>query len=79
MITPFERRAVAFLDILGFKELIARAESEPSEFAKLSDLRDIVDSHVQFDNTKLAAASQQVFGRGTLFVSNSIIISSKYD
>ena len=77
MITSFERRAVAFLDILGFKELIARAESEPSEFAKLSDLRNIVDSHVQFDNAKLAAAIPASIRPRYLFVSDSIIISSK--
>jgi hypothetical protein len=47
----FEPPAVAFLDILGFKELIARAETQEQEFEKLASLRSVVDDRVQFDNS----------------------------
>jgi len=54
--TVFEQRAVAFLDILGFSALITQAEREPSKLTDLFGLRTVLDSHVRWDNNRLASS-----------------------
>ena len=48
-----ENRAVAFLDVLGFRGLIAQAEEEVSERFKLEGLLHVIESHIEWDNKAL--------------------------
>jgi hypothetical protein len=50
----FELRAVGFLDILGFQELIDQAEASQNGFQRLAGLRAVLDNHVLFNNAGLA-------------------------
>src|SRR5262245_10195263 len=80
----FEERAVAFLDILGFKNLITRAEKDAAGLNRLVALKTVIESHVRFDNAGLDQnVPIQVHPR-YIFISDSIILSAplkhaKYD
>ncbi len=60
----FTDRAVAFLDVLGFKELIKEAESNPSSL-KLDGLITVLESHVKFDNESLTQMCRSTSDRNT--------------
>jgi hypothetical protein len=80
----FKEAAVAFLDILGFKQLIKNAETSAAGTDRLLALRTVLDSHVKFDNSKLHPDIPQEVQPKYLFVSDSIIFSvplrhGKYD
>jgi hypothetical protein len=75
----FEQRAVGFLDVLGFKELIDGVENDPTKFGRLVALRTVVNAHVRWDNDTLDVAVPQSIQPRHLFVSDSIIISSRLE
>jgi len=55
----FEERAVAFLDILGFKDFIAKAEQAgTNEHMKFGELIEVINNHVKFDNYELTTPEQ---------------------
>jgi hypothetical protein len=72
---PFQERAVGFLDVLGFKQLLREAESGPAGFTRLAQLRAVLDSHVYFDNASLATSVPNELKPRYIFVSDSIILS----
>ena len=49
-IYPFTERVVAFLDILGFSQLIKDAERLPHKRDELFGIFGALNSHVKFDN-----------------------------
>jgi len=71
----FETRAVAFLDILGFKVLTKEAETNRDRLSDLSELRTILDSHVKFDNKLLSSSVPNEMKPRYIFISDSIIMS----
>ena len=75
LIAPFEIRAVAFLDVLGFKELINAAETTANGMAELRSLINEVDAHVSFDNQGLDKLVPVKVHPDYIFVFDSIIIS----
>lgn len=75
MTAPFETRAVAFIDVLGFTNLIKAAEKTPSEHLKLQGLITTLDAHVKFDNDTLAPTVPTQVKPCYIFVSDTIIIS----
>lgn len=75
LIAPFQMRAVAFLDVLGFSQLVKAAEWSHPEHRELQTLISLVSSHVRFDNDKLAKEVPKAVRPDYLFVSDSIIVS----
>ena|SRR5271157_4246405 len=80
----FSDRAVAFLDVLGFKRLIEDAEASPAGFSKLVGLKTVLEGHVRFDNDTLAPTVPMDVHPKYIFISDSIIMSAplqhgKYD
>jgi hypothetical protein len=75
----FERRCVVCLDILGFKNLVAKAEESAAGFQKLLNLRNVLDAHVTWDNKGLASSVPRTHVPKYLFVSDTIIISTPAD
>lgn len=75
----FEKRAVAFLDILGFTVLTKEAEKNSDRFNDLFGLRTILDSHVRFDNASLAPSVPDKMKPRYIFISDSIIMSAPLD
>ena len=73
---PFEDRAVAFLDILGFTDLIASTEQHPSKLTSLFGLRAILDNHVKWDNASLASSVPDEMKPKYIFISDSVILSA---
>ncbi|MGY6281926.1 hypothetical protein ACXIT0_03450 [Methylorubrum extorquens] len=73
---PFEDRAVAFLDVLGFSNLVKNAEDSPAALTTLMGLRAVLDSHMRFDNQMLSPSVPQTVVPLYTFISDSIIISS---
>jgi hypothetical protein len=72
----FEQRAVGFLDILGFKQLIDEAEASQAGFQRLAGLRAVLDNHVRFDNAGIAQTVPDKLKPRYIFVSDSIILSA---
>ncbi len=70
----FEQRAVAFLDILGFKSLIREAENVRAD--RLISLKTVIESHVRFDNANLDQNVPIELHPKYLFISDSIIFSA---
>ena len=70
---PFSERAVAFLDILGFKEIIKEAEKTDSQ--KLMRLRSLLDSYIHFDPQRSPSVPKDAKPE-YLFISDSIILSA---
>ena len=80
----FKKRAVAFLDILGFKEITKQAEQKPDHLDRLCELRAILDDHVRFNNATLDDTVPDEVKPLYIFISDSIILSvplrhDKYD
>jgi hypothetical protein len=80
----FEERAVAFLDILGFKNLITNAERQRSGLDRLNALKTVIEGHVRFDNANVHQDVPVEMHPKYLFVSDTIILSAplkhgKYD
>jgi len=71
-----EKRAVAFLDIMGFKKLIEQAEKQRSMLEKFHGLKHVIESHVTRDNDRLAPSVPPHVKPNYLFVSDSIILSA---
>jgi hypothetical protein len=71
----FSERAVAFLDVLGFRRLIEEAESSAAGFFKLVGLKHVLESHVRFNNETLAPTVPPEVHPKYIFISDSIIIS----
>ena len=69
----FTDRAVAFLDVLGFKHLIEEAESNPSSL-KLDGLITVLESHVKFDNQSINSNVPAEVHPKYIFISDSIIL-----
>jgi hypothetical protein len=76
MVGFFEERAVAFLDILGFKPLIERAEASAVGFQELLDIKTVLDSHVRFDNATLSPDLPEQVRPRYIFISDSVIVSA---
>lgn len=72
----FEQRVVAFLDILGFKNLVTRAERDRSALQQLIMLKNLIDHHVDYDNLNLDKNVPPHIHPKYLFVSDSIILSA---
>lgn len=72
---PPEIRAVAFLDVLGFKQLIVEAESKQSTRNKLAALKQVIENHTTWDNDGLAPTVPNLVKPKYLFASDSIILS----
>ena len=72
----FEKRAIAFLDVLGFKELISDAERDAAGFSRLVSLKTVIESHVRYDNAGVSPDVPVDMHPKYLFVSDSIILSA---
>lgn len=72
----FAIRAVAFLDILGFKNLITQAEREPAGLQRLRMLEQVIESHVRYDNANVSRSVPVFMHPKYLFISDSIILSA---
>jgi hypothetical protein len=72
----FQKGAVAFLDILGFKSIVEDAETQSSAFSKLTSLIEVVESHMRWDNKLLSAEVPIDVQPKYLFISDTIIISA---
>lgn len=70
----FENRAVAVLDVLGFKKLIEAAE-RGSDNGKLTALLTVIESHVRWDNDELSRAIPIDICPKYTFISDSLILS----
>jgi hypothetical protein len=75
-IYPFTERAIAFLDILGFSQLIADAERLPNRRDELFGLFATIDSHVKFDNDSVSSEVPEAVRPRYIFISDSIIFSA---
>ena len=80
----FEKRAVAFLDVLGFKGLVENAEAQPRAFVQFESLITVIEDHVRWDNASLSLEVPPDAAPKYLFISDSIILSAplvhdKYD
>ena len=73
----FEERAVAFLDVLAFKDLVLGAETMPHKFTRLMSLKAVLDSHVRWDNEGLDTSVPESIKPRYIFISDSIIITSR--
>jgi hypothetical protein len=73
---PFEERAVAFLDVLGFTRLIQEAETMPHKQTELFGIISVLDGHVKFDNDSVSAEVPDPVKPKYIFVSDSIIFSA---
>ena len=72
-----EIRAIAFLDILGFKDLIKKVEKGDQEARRqFNGFRTVVDAFVSFDNETLSNLMPTHLQPQYIFVSDSIIISA---
>lgn len=76
MVGFFEVRAVGFLDILGFKLLMDRAEASPAGFQELLGIKTVLDAHVRFDNAAAAAEVPEEVKPRYIFISDSLIVSA---
>jgi hypothetical protein len=76
MTSLFEPRAVGFLDILGFQELIDKAEASQNGFQRLAGLRAVIDNHVLLDNDGLAVSVPKKVKPLYISVSDSVILSA---
>jgi hypothetical protein len=76
MIDLFEQRAVGFLDILGFKQLMDEAEASQTGFQRLAGLRGVLDNIVLYDNRGLASTVPDALKPRYIFISDSIILSA---
>jgi hypothetical protein len=84
MIAPFENRAVAYLDVLGFSAAVRKAEVRPDLLVDFVGLVSVIESHARFDNSTLSPALTPQTHPRYLFVSDTLIIttpmgSSQYD
>jgi hypothetical protein len=73
---PFEERAIAFLDILGFKEFILKAECDPGVRTQFLALKASLDNHVLWANQALNVSVPEEVRPKYVFVSDSIIVSA---
>jgi hypothetical protein len=73
---PFEERAVAFLDVIGFTRLIQEAETMPHKQPELFGIISVFDGHVKFDNDSVSAEVPDPVKPKYIFVSDSIIFSA---
>jgi hypothetical protein len=71
----FQPHAVAFLDVLGFKELIYQAEKDASKRFPFFNIFTMLDSHARFDNDKIDKSVPEGIKPFYIFISDSIIIS----
>ena len=71
-----EKRAVAFLDIMGFKKLIEQAEKKRWMRDKFEGLKHVIESHVRRDNDRLAPSVPPNIKPRYIFISDSIILSA---
>jgi hypothetical protein len=81
---PFEERAVAFLDVLGFTRLIQDAETLPHKQPELFGIVSVLDGHVKFDNQSVSVEVPDSVKPKYIFISDSLIFSApirhdKYD
>lgn len=76
MIGLFQQRAVGFLDILGFKQLVDEAEASQAGFQRLAVLRAVLDAHVIFDNAGIAQTVPEELKPLYIFISDSVILSA---
>ena len=72
----FEQRAVGFIDILGFKQLMDQAEASPAGFQRLAGLRAVLDNFVLYDNDGVPRTVPDALKPRYIFVSDSIILSA---
>jgi hypothetical protein len=72
---PFQERAVAFLDVLGFTRLIQDAETLPHKQPELFGIINVLDGHVKFDNQRVAVEVPDPVKPKYIFISDSIIFS----
>ena len=72
----FELRAVGFIDILGFKQLMDEAEASHAAFQRLAGLRRVLDTFVLYDNAGVAATVPDFLKPKYIFISDSIILSA---
>lgn len=75
-IFPFTERAVAFLDILGFSQLVSEAERLPHRRNELFGLITTLGSHVKFDNDAVSDEVPEAVRPQYIFISDSIIFST---
>ena len=75
-IHPFSERAVAFLDVLGFSQLIREAEKLPHKRDELFGIITTFDAHVRFDNNTVSSEVPNDAIPKYIFISDSIIFST---
>lgn len=72
----FEDRAVAFIDVLGFKKVVDAADQERSKHTELEALVDLLESVVpKLDETVDRAVPNDLLPRH-IYISDSIILSA---
>jgi hypothetical protein len=78
----FTNCAVAFLDILGFKEFIAKAEKpETEEFREFCNLQNVVRRQMRFtsDDGHKQSLFPKSLGLKFIYISDSFILSAPFD
>jgi len=72
----FEDRAVAFIDVLGFKSVVDAAEQSGSKLAELEDLVNVLESAVpKLDGTVDQSVPRELIPKH-IYISDSIILSA---
>ena len=75
-IYPFSERAVAFLDVLGFSQLIQEAERLPHKRDELFGIITTLDAHARFNNNAVSSEVPNDAKPKYIFISDSIIFST---
>ena len=72
----FEERAVAFIDVLGFKDLVKKAANNSCELKKLQELFDLLSSAIpKLDNDVHESVPKDLIPKH-IFISDSIILTA---
>lgn len=72
----YKKRAVAFIDVLGFKEIVKRSIKSTAHLQVLQDLVNILDSSIpNFNNTVSATIPNNLIPEHT-YISDCIILSA---
>jgi hypothetical protein len=76
MLAPFEERAVAYLDVLGFSNAVLKAETRPDRLIDFLGLVTVIGSQAKFDNATLSPHLPAHTHPCYLFVSDTLIITT---
>lgn len=72
----FEERAVAFIDVLGFKSVVDHATQSTTKLAELEDLVELLSSAIPFYDDQVDASVPDKLIPRHIYISDSIILSA---